>query len=108
MAAVANGERTYKRLDARDEASCVADYALLIYPAWLVDKEGVQVKKFPPEVIEAMGKAAAEVIDELRQDEDELVKRITESFLAYRDSIGRYMTFADNGQMNARAAVMGY
>lgn len=74
----------------------------------LVEKEGVQVKMFPPEVIEAMGKAAAEVVDELRQDDDELVKRITESFVAYRDSIGRYMTFADNGQMNARAAVMGY
>lgn len=74
----------------------------------LVADEGVQVKMFPEDVITAMGKAAAEVIDELRQDEDELVKRIAESFVAYRDSVGSYMVYADNGQMNARAAVMGY
>ncbi|MCK0104374.1 TRAP transporter substrate-binding protein [Pseudohalocynthiibacter sp. F2068] len=74
----------------------------------LVADEGVQVKMFPEGVITAMGKAAAEVIDELRQDDDELVKRIAESFVAYRDSVGSYMVYADNGQMNARAAVMGY
>ncbi|MGB0959550.1 MAG: TRAP transporter substrate-binding protein [Halocynthiibacter sp.] len=74
----------------------------------MVADEGVQVKMFPQDVITAMGKAAAEVIDELRQDDDELVKRITESFVAYRDSVGGYMVYADNGQMNARAAVMGY
>ena len=74
----------------------------------LVDEDGVQVKMFPAEVIEAMGAAGSEVIDELRQDDDALVKQITESFVAYRDSVGGYMTFADNGQMNARAQVMGY
>lgn len=74
----------------------------------LVADEGVQVKMFPEDVITAMGKAAAEVIDELRQDDDDLVKRITESFVAYRASVGGYMVYADNGQMNARAAVMGY
>jgi len=41
-------------------------------------------------------------------NDDELVARIAESFVAYRDSIGRYMTYADNGQMNARAKVLGY
>ena len=54
------------------------------------------------------GKAAGEVIDDLRNDDDELVKRITESFVAYRDSVGQYMVYADNGQMNARNLVMGY
>lgn len=74
----------------------------------LVADEGVQVKMFPEDVITAMGVAAGEVIDELRQDDDELVVRITESFIEYRDSVGPYMVYADNGQMNARAAVMGY
>ncbi|MCV0394820.1 MAG: TRAP transporter substrate-binding protein [Rhizobiaceae bacterium] len=69
----------------------------------LVDKEGVQVKKLPDDVIVAMGNAAGEVIQELRDDSDELVKRITESFLEYRSSISDYMVYADNGQMNARA-----
>ena len=63
---------------------------------------------FPEDVINAMGTAAAEVIDELRQDDDELVKRITESFVSYRDSVGPYMVYADNGQMNARARVLGF
>jgi TRAP-type mannitol/chloroaromatic compound transport system substrate-binding protein len=46
------------------------------------------VRKLPDDVIAAMGAAAAEVIDELRQDDDELVRRITESFIAYRDLVG--------------------
>ena len=74
----------------------------------LVEEDGVQVKMLPQDVIDAMGVAAGEVIEELRADDDELVKRIAESFVAYRDSVGGYMTFADNGQMNARAQVMGY
>ena len=74
----------------------------------LVEEHGVQVRMLPEGVVSAMGAAAAEVIDELRQDDDELVKRIVESFIAYRDLVGGYMTYADNGQMNARAAVMGY
>ena len=74
----------------------------------LVEEDGVMVKMFPEEVISAMGVAAGEVIEDLRGDDDGLVKRITESFVAYRDSVGGYMSYADNGQMNARATVMGY
>ncbi|MBO6900801.1 MAG: TRAP transporter substrate-binding protein [Rhizobiaceae bacterium] len=69
----------------------------------LVAEEGVQVKKLPDDVIVAMGNAAGEVIADLRNDSDELVQRITESFLAYRKSVSAYMVYADNGQMNARA-----
>ncbi|MCA1242824.1 TRAP transporter substrate-binding protein [Stappia stellulata] len=69
----------------------------------LVAEQGVQVKKLPDDVIVAMGNAAGEVIADLREDEDELVRRITESFLTYRKSIAGYMPYADNGQMNARA-----
>ena len=69
----------------------------------LVAEQGVQVKKLPDDVIVAMGNAAGEVIADLREDEDELVRRITESFLTYRKSVADYMTYADNGQMNARA-----
>ena len=74
----------------------------------LVSEHGVQVRKLPDDVIAAMGNAAAEFVDELRQNDDELVRKITESYLSYRDLVGRYMTYADNGQMNARAAVLGY
>ena len=74
----------------------------------LVAEDGVVVRMFPEDVIAAMGAAAIEIVDELRQDEDELVRGITESFVTYRDSVGGYMTYADNGQMNARAGVLGY
>lgn len=74
----------------------------------LVSEHGVMVRKLPDDVIVAMGNAAGEVITELREDDDELVRRIVESFLAYRSSIAEYMTYADNGQMNARALDYSY
>jgi TRAP-type mannitol/chloroaromatic compound transport system substrate-binding protein len=68
----------------------------------LVENEGVQVRKLPDEVMVAMGNAAGEVIADLRADGDELVGRIVESFLAYRDLMTYYKPYADQGQMNAR------
>ncbi|MBT4888501.1 MAG: TRAP transporter substrate-binding protein [Rhodospirillales bacterium] len=74
----------------------------------LVNEHGVKVHKLPDDVIEAMGEAAKEVIGELRESDDDLIRRIAESFVAYRDSIGSYMVHADNGEMNARNQVLGY
>lgn len=74
----------------------------------LVANEGVLVRKLPESVIIALGNAAGEVIAELREDSDELVRRITESFETYRTSVSAYMTYADNGQMNARALAHHY
>ena len=73
-----------------------------------MSEHNVQVRKLPDDVVAAMGVAAQEVMQEYLADEDELVVRITESFIAYRDLVGGYMTYADNGQMNARAGVFGY
>ena len=74
----------------------------------LVASEGVIVRELPESIVMEMGRAAETVIGRLREDGDELVGRITQSFLDYRDSIGRYMVYADNGQMTARARVLGY
>ena len=74
----------------------------------LVAEQGVQVRKLPDEVIVAMGNAAGEVIADLRDSSDPMIKRIAESFLAYRSLISGYMVFADNGQMNARAMDYAY
>lgn len=74
----------------------------------LVNEQGVVVRQLPEDVIAAMGQAGAEVINELREDDDELVRRIAESFVSYRDSVGRYMVYADNGQMNARATALNF
>jgi TRAP-type mannitol/chloroaromatic compound transport system substrate-binding protein len=69
----------------------------------LVSEQDVQVRKLPDDVIMALGKAAGEVMSELREDDDELVRRIVESFLTYRNMIREYMVYADNGVMNAFA-----
>jgi TRAP-type mannitol/chloroaromatic compound transport system substrate-binding protein len=68
----------------------------------LVANEGVTVHKLPEEVMIALGNAAGEVIADLREDSDELVRRIAESFVAYRQLVAYYKPYADNGQMNAR------
>ena len=72
----------------------------------MVDEQGVQVLELPADVVTAMGDAAGEVIAELRENDDELVVRIVESFLGYRDSVGGYKRYADNGQMNARTKAL--
>ncbi len=74
----------------------------------LVEEEGVQVRKLPDEVMVALGNAAGEVIADLRGDEDELVTRIVESFLAYRASMADYKPYADQGQMAARGLDFDY
>ncbi len=74
----------------------------------LVSEHGVQVRELPQDVIVAMGNAMGEVIEELRADSDELVVRITESFLEYRGLMREYMTYADGGQLNARGLDYNY
>lgn len=46
----------------------------------LVDQHGVQVKYFPEEVLQAGAEAAKEVLGELRDSDDALVRRTTESY----------------------------
>ena len=74
----------------------------------LVAEHNVQVRKLPDDVIAAMGVAAQEIMEEYLADSDELLVRITQSFVDYRNTVGGYMTYADNGQMNARAGIFGY
>ncbi|WP_026988326.1 TRAP transporter substrate-binding protein [Fodinicurvata fenggangensis] len=74
----------------------------------LVNEHDVKVRKLPDEVLVEMGNAAGEVMADMREDSDELTRRITESFLAYRDLISEYMVYADGGQLNARALDYNY
>lgn len=74
----------------------------------LVSEHGVKVKKLPDEVLMALGGAAKEVFAEMRDSDDPMIKKITESFISYRDSIGSYSTKSTNGVANARALVFGY
>jgi acetyl esterase/lipase len=38
IAALQRGARAYEKIDTSDEQSCTADFAMLIYPAYMVDK----------------------------------------------------------------------
>jgi TRAP-type mannitol/chloroaromatic compound transport system substrate-binding protein len=72
----------------------------------LVEKQGVVVRQLPDDIIAAMAKAGETVVGRLRENSDPLVKKITESYLDYRKSIGRYQAYADGGQLNARGKVL--
>ena len=68
----------------------------------LVANEDVIVKQVPEALLIELGNAAGEVVAELREHEDELVRRICESYLAYRAHMVEYMSYSENGVMNAR------
>lgn len=74
----------------------------------LIAEHGVQVRKVPDEVLVAIGNAAGEVIRELLEHEDELVRRITQSFVSYRASLAAYMPYSEAGVMNARTLPFDY
>jgi len=108
--------KTYEKLPADLQQAVAFACQSLYNPVWteyttkhalalkqMVAEQGVQVRKLPDDVIVAMGNAAGQVIRELRENSDELVRRIVESFLKYRASISEYMGYADSGIMNARA-----
>ncbi|SUB00876.1 TRAP-type mannitol/chloroaromatic compound transport system, periplasmic component [Pannonibacter phragmitetus] len=74
----------------------------------LTANHGVTVRKLPDEIVIAMGNAMGEVVKELRDSDDELVRKITGSFLEYRKLMVEYMPYADAGQMNARGLDYNY
>jgi TRAP-type mannitol/chloroaromatic compound transport system substrate-binding protein len=50
--------------------------------ATLVSEHGVQVRRFPDEILEAGGKAAAELLTDIRTNGDALTKEVAESFVS--------------------------
>lgn len=48
----------------------------------LVSEHGVQVREFPEEILEAGGKAASELLQEIRDGGDAMTKKVAESFVS--------------------------
>jgi TRAP-type mannitol/chloroaromatic compound transport system substrate-binding protein len=71
--------------------------------AELVSRHGVQLREAPRDLLIAFGNAAGEVLAEIRADADPLVKRIAESYVAFRNLQAGYTPSAYNGVMNARS-----
>ena len=70
--------------------------------ATLVSEHGVQVRRFPDEIIEAGATAAAAIITERRQTGDELTKKAAESFVAALNLMRTRAENTDTPFLNAR------
>jgi len=62
----------------------------------------VQVREAPRDLLVALGNAAGEVLKELREDQDELTRRIAESYVAYRNLQAGYAPLSYTGVQQAR------
>ena len=70
--------------------------------ATLVNEYGVQLKKFPRELLLAFGNASSEVIAEVLENGDEITKRIVTSYLKHRKTALPWSRVADGGFLAAR------
>ena len=67
----------------------------------LVDKHGVQLRRFPDEVLNHLGGISDELMREMA-DESELVKRIYDSFQAYSEIVTPWTDISDRALLNLR------
>nr|WP_321524604.1 TRAP transporter substrate-binding protein [uncultured Cohaesibacter sp.] len=72
----------------------------------LVNKHGVVLRKFPDDVFVAIGKVCEEVVAEFGA-EDDLSKRIYESYLAARKNVGDWMRITERPFLDGRDRVLG-
>jgi TRAP-type mannitol/chloroaromatic compound transport system substrate-binding protein len=117
----ANAQEFVMRRDAYEElpdhlktvlrVACQATYAwdMTQYAAnnpaalrTLMEEHNVDVRRFPDDVTEALGNAAGEVIGELRDHEDEMVKTIIEDWLAFRRDAMLQAEYGEHAMMSAR------
>ncbi|MDA8676231.1 hypothetical protein N9M53_06050 [Alphaproteobacteria bacterium] len=97
-----------KHLAYSENANMMAEYnakngAALIR---LQKEQGVEVKAFNDEVYAAFGRGASEVFAEVVEHSD-LARRIHESFLNARTTVGDYLMLNDVDYINKRNKVLG-
>lgn len=68
----------------------------------LLRQHNVQLKRFPNDVLTALGKASGEVIAEMRDSGDPLTRRVVESFLKARREQMAWSRIGEQEFMNAR------
>ena len=71
--------------------------------AELVARHGVTVREAPRDLLIAFGNTAGEMLAEFRAHQDPLVKRIADSYAAFRLRSAAYMLQSYAGNFNARA-----
>ncbi|MEE8515942.1 MAG: TRAP transporter substrate-binding protein [Alphaproteobacteria bacterium] len=74
--------------------------------ATLINKHGVKLRRFPDDVLQALGKASEEVLDEL-ESADDLTKRTLASFRKFRKNAMGWSRLSDQGFLNMRYKALG-
>ena len=72
----------------------------------LIEEHGVLLREFSDDIFDAAGEATAEVFEEYRADSD-LTRRVLDSMLATRQSVGSWMTTSEVPFMAQRNRVLG-
>jgi len=72
----------------------------------LLDEHGVELREFPPEVIQALGDLSLEVLAEIG-DSDPLTRRVYDSYMSFARKASQYATRMEGAIMRQRAAVLG-
>lgn len=72
----------------------------------LVDEHGVQLRRLPDEVLEALEKTSQEAVEDLVAG-NEQARRIYESYRGFRDSVMPYIAVAEQSALNVRSTVLG-
>lgn len=99
-----------KQQQAVVRAACAAenDYTLAEYNAHngaalktLVEKHGVEIRRFPDEVIAALKKTSREVLEDAAK-EDPFTAKVYESFLAFLETTSEWTRIGDEGFVEAR------
>ena len=76
---------------------------------WLnkfITEQGVELKKFNEDIIDAFGEATEEVFEEVRQH-SELTRRIDDSFRASRATVANWISIAESEYFIQRNRVLG-
>jgi TRAP-type mannitol/chloroaromatic compound transport system substrate-binding protein len=73
----------------------------------LIHEHGVELHRFPDDVLAAFGKAAQDVLGEYESG-DALTRRIYASFKSFRDGVLPWSKIADQGYMAVRAKALGF
>jgi TRAP-type mannitol/chloroaromatic compound transport system substrate-binding protein len=68
----------------------------------LVNEHGVQVRRFPDEILEAGAKAAAELLTDIRANGDALTKKVAESFISSLNILRQRTDGTDTPFLQAR------
>lgn len=69
----------------------------------LVEQHGVELRKLPDDVLDAIRKISYQMTEDLVDEDDELGKRILQSYQQYRKGVIEYHEISERAYINARA-----